>query len=118
MPLVLSTLQVKTPDGSYKYIHRLVPSNPEKSLESWLRAINLTSMPGFNLAIFDDPNASCENPPYKYPGNDISKKVTCPLNQPDRLKLEALASQMASTGNIPDEFERRFFSISSLSEWY
>jgi hypothetical protein len=123
---VVSTLQIKIPDGSTRFLHIIankeyltsenLNSHP-KDLEAWTKHFTLEYMPVFDLSIFDGPNFSCNNPP-NVNASVLSKQAICPINQPNKDNLETLSKRwIDSGGNIPTEFEREIFEIGSVSKW-
>ncbi len=103
VPLVVSTLQIKNPDNSVRFLHTVRRSK-------FYTDDYLQEMPMFNLAISDDPNASCD----QISITETGKQVVCPLNQPDSQILMPLAQEMVQTGIIPEKFEEIVFQGGSI----
>jgi hypothetical protein len=122
--LIISSLQIKNKDGSSVFLHILSEADhfdaslnvPSTNFDLWYENISLYSKPVFDLAIFSDPNASCQQPPYPY-SNVLDKEVVCPINQPNYKILDELARKWVATGNIPNEFEKIIIKSGGFLRW-
>ena len=114
IPVVVVTLQVLNKDNTSIFIH-IVESRKyiESDRDEWNKYLQLQDMPIFNMAL----GGSKYNDLCKVGWSEAVTQVVCPLNAPQKDRLQATMQKVAEEQSIPEEWEQVLF-VTQVGGWY